>query len=595
MITWIKSKLTPTPPPYDPFTWRNLPLPERAQLACHAWALQGFGAPISVYLFYLIKIICYVAVWFGFCALSPVLGGVGEIHTWWSHPIAFQKAILWSMLFEVLGLGCGSGPLAARYFPPFGGSLYFVRVGTTKRALWPHLPLLGGYVRSWLDVSLYVGFILYLLTALISPEPSPHHLMVITVLLPVLGLMDQTVFLIARAEHYWMMTLCFFWAGDSVEGWLSGVMLIQLALWAWAGVSKLNPHFPSVIAVMLSNHPLNRSLRFRRALYKSFPDDLRPSRLARLLAHLGAAAELLTPLFFICACTQFGGAEYAETWLILGIVMGVQLHLFITSNVPMAAPIEWNILILYSIFALFWAHPDVNPFELFSLAEVTAPTTWPSLNLSSLTGLIYVSVLLIGTVCVPLIGNLSPRRISFLLAMRYYAGNWPYSVWLFRGDAHERLRALKMTSPWIFDQLKILYDEHTIEGVIGRVLGFRLMHLQGRPLNALIPLAIDHPLSDYRYMEGEVVSGLVVGWNFGDGHLHQAELLKNIQTQCHFEPGELRCIFVESQPLGGDSMCYQVYDAAEGLRAQGEVKVSDLEEVQPWEAPPLISTPIGDE
>ena len=124
MIDWIKSRLTPTPPPYDPFEWLQLPLSERAKLSCHAWALQGFGAPLSVYLFYLIKIIVYVAVWITFCSLSPVLGGLTEISSWWSHPIAFQKAIIWSMLFEILGLGCGSGPLAARYFPPFGGCLY---------------------------------------------------------------------------------------------------------------------------------------------------------------------------------------------------------------------------------------------------------------------------------------------------------------------------------------------------------------------------------------------------------------------------------------------------------------------------------------
>ena len=42
----------------------------------------------------------------------------------------------------------------------------------------------------------------------------------------------------------------------------------------------------------------------------------------------------------------------------------------------------------------------------------------------------------------PLFGNLFPQRLSFLLAMRYYAGNWPYSVWLFRGESHEKLKRL---------------------------------------------------------------------------------------------------------------------------------------------------------
>ena len=30
------------------------------------------------------------------------------------------------MLFEVLGLGCGSGPLTGRYLPPVGGFLSFI-------------------------------------------------------------------------------------------------------------------------------------------------------------------------------------------------------------------------------------------------------------------------------------------------------------------------------------------------------------------------------------------------------------------------------------------------------------------------------------
>ncbi|WP_407662715.1 DUF3556 domain-containing protein [Mycobacterium tilburgii] len=34
----------------------------------------------------------------------------------------FQKAALFTMLFEVVGLGCCFGPLAGRYFPPMGST-----------------------------------------------------------------------------------------------------------------------------------------------------------------------------------------------------------------------------------------------------------------------------------------------------------------------------------------------------------------------------------------------------------------------------------------------------------------------------------------
>lgn len=536
--------------------------------------MQGFGAPLSVYLFYLLKSVVYIVGWLGWCHLNPHLGAWSEVHTWWSHPSAFQTAIIWSMLFEVVGLGCGSGPLTARYLPPLGGALYFLRIGTMKRAVWPSLPLVGGDTRGILDVGLYLALIAALSWSLISPGSSPAQLLWIITLIPLLGVMDQLIFLSARAEHYWVMLLGCWWAGDHVEIWLAGAMCVQLALWFWAGISKLNAHFPTVISVMLSNHPLNRSTRLRRALYRDFPRDLHPSRLAKLLAHLGALSELGAPLLLGAVYLGVGGESAQHMLWIAGLIVAVQLHLFIMSNVPMGVPIEWNICILYTVFALFGAHPDLNPLTTLWSARAEYP--------------IYLVSLIICLITVPLLGNLVPRRVSFLLSMRYYAGNWPYSVWLFKGDAHERLKALKMTSPWITDQLGVLYDERVVEGVIGRVLGFRLMHLQGRALNALIPRAIDAPLSEYRYMEGEVVGGLILGWNFGDGHLHQDGLLRQVQARCRFEPGELRCIFVESQPLGGSEMRYELHDAASGLLQRGATEISALLAAQPWEAPEII-------
>ena len=46
---------------------------------------------------------------------------------------------------------------------------------------------------------------------------------------------------------------------------------------------------------------------------------------------------------------------------------------------------------------------------------------------------------MVGLLLLPLLGNLVPSRVSFLVAMRYYAGNWAWNAWLFRGDSHEKL------------------------------------------------------------------------------------------------------------------------------------------------------------
>ena len=154
--------IKPTPPPYDPLEWQKLPFAQRAELACKAWAVQGYGTPLGAYTLYVLKVAFYIWMWSFFVSFTPGLGGLAAWRDWIFQPVAFQKAILWSMLFEVLGLGCGSGPLPGRYFPPFGGFLYFLRPGATKLPLYPKLPLLGGIRRSILDVLFYAG----LLTAL---------------------------------------------------------------------------------------------------------------------------------------------------------------------------------------------------------------------------------------------------------------------------------------------------------------------------------------------------------------------------------------------------------------------------------------------
>jgi hypothetical protein len=215
---------------------------------------------------------------------------------------------------------------------------------------------------------------------------------------------------------------------------------------------------------------------------------------------------------------------------------------------------------VYGAFFLFWKHAEVSAFN------VNAPTA---------------ALLLIMCVAVPLLGNLFPSRIPFLMAMRYYAGNWAYSVWFFKGESYRKLDRLTKTSGWIYDQLGILYNRSTSVGLIGKVMAFRLMHLHGRALSILLPKAVDR-FEEYEWIDGELVAGMVIGWNFGDGHLHREQLLRAVQAQCGFEEGELRCIMVESQPLGRSTLHYRVLDAKKGLLDEGEVNVRDLRARQPW-------------
>jgi hypothetical protein len=238
----------------------------------------------------------------------------------------------------------------------------------------------------------------------------------------------------------------------------------------------------------------------------------------------------------------------------------LMLHGFITSNVPMGVPLEWNVMMVYGAFFLFWEHADA------SLLDVTLP----------------VALLLVAMcVAIPLLGNVFPSRIPFLLAMRYYAGNWAYSVWLFRGDSHKKLERLTKSSGWIYDQLGHLYDRSASVGILGKAMAFRLMHLHGRVLSQLIPKAVDR-LEEYEWIDGELVAGMVLGWNFGEGHIHREQLLRAVQMQCSFEEGELRCIMVESQPLGRPTLHYRILDAKTGMFEEGHADVRELRERQPW-------------
>ncbi|MGB2940577.1 MAG: DUF3556 domain-containing protein [Candidatus Dormiibacterota bacterium] len=555
----MASLLAPLAPPYDAEEWDRKPFPEKARMVCGAWAIQGYGSPIGVYAAYGIKVLLYIGGWMLFCSFTPGLGGISDIGTWIWAPEAFQKAIIWSMLFESLGLGCGSGPLTGRYFPPVGGPLYWLRPGTTKLPVFEGVPLIGGRRRTILDVFLYAAYLVFCLNALLSAHPGGLVLVAIVVSLAVLGILDKTLFLAARGEHYWTTVMIFVVASN----WIPGAKAVQASLWFFAGFSKLNHHFPSVVGVMTSNSPFTRFAFIRKRMYRSYPDDLSPSRLATWMAHAGTFLELSVPVVLLLG--HGGPVTY------IGLGMMLALHLFITSNVPMGVPIEWNFMVVYAAFFLFWKHADVSIFDMNAASAV---------------------VVVVMCVLVPLLGNLFPSRVPFLMAMRYYAGNWAYSIWLFRDESHTRLEKLTKSAPWVYDQLHKFYDHRTALGLFGKVMAFRLMHLHGKALPQLLPKAVDN-LDDYEWIDGEVIAGIALGWNFGDGHLHNEQLLRSLQAQCGFEPGELRVIMVESQPLGRNTLHDRIHDAATGLIEQGHVDVRELRKRQPWAWTPAPASPTA--
>ncbi len=561
--------LDPAPPHWDPEQWPDLPFEQRVRLACEDWALRGFGVPAVGYLFYLVKLAAFVGGFLWIASATPSLGGVADWRGWWADPLALQKAALWTMLWEGLGLGAGSGPLTARYLPPVTAFVHFAWPGTTRLPPWPRLPGTDGHLRRPVDAALYVALVLVLGRALLSAALSAGELLPILVLLSSLGLRDRTVFLAFRSEHYLTAVVIGLFPADV----LPGFKVLILALWFGAASSKLNHIFPTVVAVMLSNSPVHRLRAFRKALYRSYPDDLRPSSMATWIAHTGTIVEYGFPILLL---TTSGTARTVALILMVGF------HCNIIASMPAGVPIEWNVLFIYTALALFGEHAAISPLDVGS----------PLLAV----------ILLVVLVGIPVLGNLFPDRISFLPSMRYYAGNWPWSIWLFTPSALATFEdRVQKVAPDVVAQAERLYAPTVVTTLVARALAFRSMHLPGRALQVLLPHAVadapgetfDDRLDTYLMREGEIVGGVVLGWNFGDGHLHQEQLMAALQAQCDFAPGDVRGIFVESHAIHRPTHHWRIVDAHDGLLLEGDLAVNDLRDLQPWPTEASHDVPLG--
>jgi hypothetical protein len=82
--------------------------------------------------------------------------------------------------------------------------------------------------------------------------------------------------------------------------------------------------------------------------------------------------------------------------------------------------------------------------------------------------------------------------------------------------------------------------------------------------------------------QGEFVFNSLIGFNFGDGHLHNADMVRAVQREAAFEPGECVVAWVESEAFGSGVQHYQLIDAALGVVERGTWRVADAVAEQPW-------------
>ncbi|NTY58237.1 DUF3556 domain-containing protein [Mycolicibacterium sphagni] len=555
-------------PVIDFETWSKGTRAERIKPMARHWAEVGFGTPVVLHLFYVGKILLYVFVGALFGLATKGIDGFTNIGTWWSEPIVYEKAVLYTMLFEVVGLGCGFGPLNNRFWPPMGSIIYWLRPKTIRLPPWPKLvPLTKGDSRSPVDIALYVALIVMILVALFSDGTGPipelgttvgllptWQIAAVVALLALAGLRDKVIFLAARGEVYGAFAVAFLFAGVDI---IIAAKLVCMAIWIGAATSKLTRHFPFVISTMMSNSPVVRPRFLKRMFFKKFPEDLRPGRMSHILAHFSTAIEGLVPvaLFF-----SHGGWPTA----IAAFVM-VCFHFGILSAIPMGVPLEWNVFMIFSVLSLFVAHAQIG------ITDITTP--WPILLFLVLATTVFL-------------GNTAPRLVSFLPGMRYYAGNWDTTLWCVKPSAEAKIEQNLVTiANMPAAQLEKFYGSKEAAQIpLFMGYAFRAFNTHGKALFTLAHRAMaGQNEDDYSITDGERICSMAIGWNFGDGHMHNEQLIAAMQKRCQFEPGEVRVVLLDGQPIHRQRQEYRLVDAATGEFETGYVAVADMVDRQPWD------------
>lgn len=548
--------------------WSKGTRAERIRPMARHWAEVGFGTPVVLHLFYVVKILAYILAAWLVVLTTDGIDGFTDVAQWYTEPIVFQKVVLFTMLFEVVGLGCGFGPLNNRFFPPMGSILYWLRPGTIRLPPWPdRVPLTKGDARTPFDAALYGALLVVLLIAIFSDGTGPipelgsevgvlpmWQIWAVLGLLAVLGLRDKVIFLAARGEVYGSFTVAFLFAGVDM---IIAAKLVCLVIWIGAATSKLNKHFPFVISTMMSNNPVFRPRWIKRKFFERFPDDLRPGRASRFLAHFSTVIEGLVPLVLF-----FSHGGWATA--IAAFVM-LCFHFGILSSIPMGVPLEWNVFMMFSVLTLFVGHAGIG------LGDLQSP--WP----------IVLFVVVAGTVA---IGNLFPRKVSFLPGMRYYAGNWDTSLWCVKPSAAEKIEnGIVAIASMPAAQMERYYGSpETAQMYLYMGYAFRSFNTHGRALFTLAHRAMaGQNEDDYTLTDGERIVSTAIGWNFGDGHMSNEQLVAALQKRCGFEPGEVRIVMLDAQPIHRQTQQYRLVDAATGEFERGYVNVADMVTRQPWD------------
>ena len=195
--------------------------------------------------------------------------------------------------------------------------------------------------RSILAVVSFAAYIALLLRALLAPELGASQLLPIYLALALCTVFDFTIYLASRGEHYVYMLVCLMF-----PDWRNGMQCVQLALWSWAGVSKMGPWFQYVLPFITKDSAVANLLPrgfLAKIMLADFPRDVNPSMFTTVLAWTGALLEIVFPA--LCCCSV--PLRY------VGAYGMIAYHFFIGVCMPFASVFEWNFFCMILAYYLF--------------------------------------------------------------------------------------------------------------------------------------------------------------------------------------------------------------------------------------------------
>ena len=458
-------------PPVELDEFGKMPFFERMKMLQLHWVQYGFGTPKQTINFYVWKIFFYAL--FGLIICGAFTKGLefDNIAGWWDEPILYQKLMVWTILLEILGLAATCGPLAFHFDPPIGGVLYWWQNDTIRVPPYPnHVPFTKGNRRTPWDTGLYKLIVFWLVMMLFlsgeqvdglptgSAGVMPQWALVTYCCLIILmGLRDKIVFLSARSEQY-VPTMLYFGLFTNFVDMVVAAKICIVVIWMGAGFSKLQHGFSSTVAIMVQNTPWMVSQKFRKATVKDYPNDIRPSRVTHLLAHIGGTTcELVMPLVLLFSPWPW------LTWI--AVISIWMLHTFIISTIPIAVPLEWNVFFMFCRRVPVRQLPTGRGLRGQRHESVAAGDRRDASHSFPI-----------------VLGALRPQYVSFLVGMKQYAGNWASGSFSFRDKAMEdriNERIVKAADNQI-DQLEPLFGKEISEIFVQKAVAFRMMHPMGR-------------------------------------------------------------------------------------------------------------------